>query len=161
MDLEIRNIAVTDLPAVVDMLREFAAFENLSDYCTVTVARLHAAMFGSDANVEGLIAVDDSAPIGYTLFYPNFSSFRGERGLHLDDIYITTQYRGKGVGLAVLKRIARIAATRGFERIDFNVLDWNTPAVGFYKKLGAVCNADETHFKFAGDAFARLAEQLV
>ena len=158
MELTIRKIQPGDLDAVISLLCEFAAFENLSEYCTITEERLSAAMFGDDAVVEGLIACDGDMAIGYALFYANFSSFRGQRGLHLDDIYITDDYRGKGVGHAVLKEIARIAASRGFERIDFHVLDWNTPAVEFYKKHGAVCNDDETHFKFADEAFARLSE---
>jgi len=104
-----------------------------------------------------LIAIDGENRVGYALFYPNFSSFRGERGLHLDDIYIRDEYRGTGVGETMLRDIAHIAASRGFERIDFQVLDWNTAAVKFYKKLGAVSNDEETHFKFAGEAFTALA----
>ncbi len=90
-------------------------------------------------------------------FYPNFSSFRGERGIYLEDIYIKPEFRGAGAGKLLLSEVARIAAERGFERMDFQVLDWNTPAIEFYKRLGAVCNADETHFKFSGEAFAALA----
>ncbi len=153
----IRKIQPEDISKVLDLLREFAAFENLSDYCTVTEKRLHAAMFGSNAMLEGLIAFNGDTAVGYALYYPNFSSFRGEQGFHLDDIYVTSSVRGQGVGEAMLKEIASIAASRGFERIDFHVLDWNTPAVEFYKKLGAVSNDEETHFKFAGEAFEQLA----
>lgn len=148
----------SDLPSVVEMLHEFAAFENLSEYCTVTEERLNTAIFEKDAVVEGLIAFDGETPIAYALFYPNFSSFRGQRGIHLDDIYIKSDYRKNGLGKIMLKEIARIAASRGFERIDFNVLDWNTPAVKFYEKHGAVSNPEETHFKFADQAFEKLAE---
>ena len=157
MNVCIRDITPNDLPAVIELLREFADYEDLSDYCTVTEPRLLSAMFGDNAVVEGLIAIDVETPIGYALFYPNFSSFRGERGIHLDDIYITREYRGKGIGEAMLREIARTAASRGYERIDFQVLDWNTSARDFYKRLGAVCNDEETHFKFAGRAFERLA----
>ena len=160
MDITIKNIEPNDLPLIVEMLREFAIFENLSDYCTVTEERLAAAMFGKDAVVEGLIAFDGKTPAAYSLFYPNFSSFRGERGIHLDDIYIKTDYRKNGVGEAMLKKIAGIASSRGFERIDFNVLEWNAPAIRFYEKHGAVFNAEERHFKFAGKAFERLAATI-
>ncbi|MBK8465772.1 MAG: GNAT family N-acetyltransferase [Chloracidobacterium sp.] len=153
----IRKICPEDLPTVLELLRELAAYEDLISYCTVTEERLHTAMFGADPVVKGLIAFDDEAAIGYALYYPNFSSFRGERGFHLDDIYVKKEYRGKGIGEAVLKEIARDAASKGFERIDFQVLDWNTPSIEFYKKLGAVSNDEETHFKFAGDAFEKLA----
>jgi ribosomal protein S18 acetylase RimI-like enzyme len=157
MDLTIRKIEPNDLADVVSLLHEFAAFEDLSDYCEVTEERLHTAMFGADGVAEGLIALDNSLPIGYALFFPNFSSFRGQLGLYLDDIYINEKYRGKGVGEAMLREIARIAASRGFDRIDFQVLDWNTPAIGFYKKLGADSNDEETHFKFSDEAFHNLA----
>lgn len=153
----IRQIQPQDVLHVLDLLREFADYEGLSSYCTVTEERLNIALFGVDPVLEGLIAFDGEIVVGYALFYPNFSSFRGERGFHLDDIYIRSEYRGKGLGEAMLKEIARIAASRGFERIDFHVLDWNTTAVDFYKKLGAVSNDEETHFKFAGNAFERLA----
>lgn len=157
MELSIRNIRPEDLAAIISLLREFATFEDLSDYCAATEERLHAAMFGNNAIVEGLIAFDGETPIGYALFYPNFSSFRGQRGLHLEDIYITSKCRGLGVGETMLKEVARITASRGFERIDFHVLDWNTPAIKFYEKLGAVRNADERHFKFTDSAFDELA----
>ncbi len=138
-------------------MQEFAEYEKLSDYCTVTADRLNAAMFGDDAFVEGLIAADLELPIGYALFHPNFSSFRGERGMYLEDIFVKPDHRGSGIGLRMIKEIAGIAASRGYERIDFQVLDWNTPAINFYKKLGAVSNDDETHFKFADKAFRDLA----
>lgn len=157
MDINIRNITQADLPAVMELLHEFAAFESLSDYCTVTEERLFSAMFGDKAIVEGLIAFDGETAVGYALFFPNFSSFRGQLGLHLDDIYVNGEYRGKGIGEAMLKLIARLAASRGLDRIDFHVLDWNTPALKFYKKLGAVCNDEETHFKFADEPFERLS----
>lgn len=155
--MEIRNIQPGDIPIVLTLLREFAAYENLGEYCTATEERLHSAIFRADPVVRGLVAFDGETAIAYALYYPNFSSFRGELGFHLDDIFISEEYRGKGIGEAMLKEIAREAASRGFERIDFHVLDWNTPAVEFYRRLGAVSNDDETHFKFAGEAFEQLA----
>ncbi|MEO6654657.1 MAG: GNAT family N-acetyltransferase [Pyrinomonadaceae bacterium] len=159
MQPKIRSLQPADLASVVSLMREFASFENLSDFCTVTVERLDAAMFGDDAVVEGLIAFDDQIPVAYALFYPNFSSFRGQRGLYLEDIYINDKYRGIGLGENMVKEIARMAASRGFERIDFLVLDWNTPAVKFYNKLGAIRDGEERHFKFTDEAFIKLASQ--
>ena len=153
MQLSIRTVTPDDLPAVVELIREFAAFENLSDWCAVTEERLRAAMFGETAVAEGLVASDGEGPIGYAIFYPNFASFRGQQGLYLEDIYVNNAYRGRGVGEAMIRELARIAAARGYERIDFLVLDWNTPAVNFYKKLGAVRDEDERHFKFTDEAF--------
>ena len=157
MNISIRKVEFSDLKDVVGLLREFAEFENLSEYCEVTEERLVTAMFGPDAVVEGLIALDGDTPIGYALFFPNFSSFRGQCGIYLDDLYINGAYRGQGVGEKMLREIARIAVSRGYERIDFNVLDWNTPAIVFYKKLGADSNDEETHFKFTDEAFRSLA----
>ena len=157
MSITIRNINENDLSAVVDLMRSFAEYENLSEYCTVTTERLNRAMFGDEAFVEGLIAFDDEMPVAYALFHPNFSSFRGEMGLYLEDIYVLAEYRRHKLGLQLLRKIASIAKERGLERIDFQVLDWNSPAINFYLKHGAERYSDESHFKFAGDALARLA----
>ena len=157
MSITIRNINEDDLGSIVDLMRSFAEYEDLAEYCTVTTERLHHAMFSDEGFVEGLIAFDDEMPVAYALFHPNFSSFRGEMGLYLEDIYILTEYRRHQLGLQLLRKIASIAKQRGLERIDFQVLDWNTPAVSFYRKHGAESCTDESHFKFSGDAFARLA----
>jgi ribosomal protein S18 acetylase RimI-like enzyme len=157
MDLKIKAVGQADLETVVCLIREFAEFEDLSDVCEVTAEKLLEAMFTAGAVVEGLLAFDGALAIGYALFFPNFSSFRGQRGLYLDDIFVKNEYRGKGIGEALLKEIARLAASRGLERIDFLVLDWNTPAAGFYEKLGAAKDAEERHYKFTDDAFRRLA----
>lgn len=153
----IRQIKRDDIGTVVSLLREFAAYENLSEYCTATEERFAIALFGEGAVVYGLIAFDEDLPVGFALFYPNFSSFRGQQGLHLEDIFVKSEYRGHGIGEAMLREIARLAVERGCERIDFRVLDWNRTAIDFYKKLGAESNAEETHFKFSDDAFRALA----
>ncbi len=157
MDVTIRHITLTDISAVIALLREFAEFERLSEYCEVDDERLSAAMFGESAVVEGLIAFDGGRAVGYALYFPSFSSFRGQCGLYLEDIYVNGDYRGQGIGEAMLKRIAQIAAARGLERIDFLVLDWNSQAVDFYLKIGALRDGEERHFKFTDDAFRRLA----
>jgi GNAT superfamily N-acetyltransferase len=157
MSIRINTIIENDVTDVVSLMRGFAEYENLSEYCTVTEERLSSAMFGDRPIVEGLIAFADDVAIAYALFYPSFSSFRGERGLFLEDIYITEEYRRHNLGEEMLREIARIAKQRGCERIDFHVLDWNTPAVKFYLKHGADRNDDERHFKLAGEALENLA----
>lgn len=157
MNVNIRQVAEAEVPQIVEMIREFAAFENLSDYCEITEEKLIAALFGENPCVEGLVAFNGDAPIGYALFYENFSSFRGQRGLYLEDLYVKPDYRGRRVGEAFLSELARIAKSRNAVRIDFLVLEWNEPAIGFYKKLGADANADERHFRFAGEAFEKLS----
>jgi GNAT superfamily N-acetyltransferase len=155
--MDIRSISPADLPNILTLMREFAAYEGLVEYCTADEERLRSAMFGEEAFVEGLIAINDEISVGYALFYPCFASFRAERGLYLEDIYIKPDHRRGGTGLIMLKEIARLATKRGMQRIDFQVLDWNKPAIDFYTKHGAVTNPDETHFKFSGEAFKTLA----
>lgn len=157
MSLSIRKMEPGDIAGVLELLREFAEYEKLSEYCTVTAERFQAALFGDDSFVNGVVAINSGSIAGYALFFPYFSSFRGERGIFLEDLYLNPEFRGGGNGKLMLKEVARIAAARGFERIDFHVLDWNATAIEFYKKLGAASNDDETHFKFSGDAFEALA----
>ena len=157
MSVHVKKASEKEISVIVILLREFAEFENLSEFCEVTEEKLKDAMFGENAFVEGLITFDGETPIGYTLFYPNFASFRGQKGLYLEDIYIKQDCRGKGVGEMMLRHLARIAKERGCERIDFQVPDWNTPAIKFYEKLGAKRDEEERHFKFTDEAFKNLA----
>lgn len=156
MKIQIKNAKEKDVSNIIAMIREFAAFEKLSQFCEVTEEKLTDAMFGENACVEGLAAFADHAPIGYALFYENFSSFRGQRGFYLEDLYVKPEFRGRKIGEAFLKRIAEIAKSRNFERIDFLVLDWNEPAFKFYAKLGAKIDESERHFRFVGEAFEKL-----
>lgn len=157
MDLRIEPANADSIPAIVRLMRDFAAYEKLSDYCTVTEDKLHDALFGKEAFVKGIIARDESSVVAYALFFRNFSSFRGQRGFFLEDLYIDESYRGLGLGEAMLKAVAAAARADGAERLDLHVLNWNEPALRFYRAHGAVCAEDEFHFKFADEAFARLA----
>lgn len=156
--MKIKRANEIDIPQIIELLREFAEYENLSDYCEITEEKLLNAMFGERKIVEGLVCFDGETLISYAIFYPSFASFRGERGVYLEDIYIAPTHRGKGIGEAMLKEIARYGKEIGAVRMDFQVLDWNEPAIKFYKKLGAESNADETHFKVSGEAFKNLTE---
>ncbi len=156
--MQIQTANENNIAQIVEMIREFAAFENLSDYCEVTEENLRDSMFGENPCVEGLMAFETDEPIGYALFYENFASFRGQRGLYLEDLYIKPEYRGRKIGEAFLVKLAQIARQRNFTRIDFLVLDWNESAIKFYKKLGAEMNADERHFRIVGEAFEELSK---
>ena len=158
MTFTIRKTTRDDAAAVIGLLRAFAKFENLEQFCEITEEKLLDAMFGKDSFVEGLVAEANGQIVAYAIFYPNFASFRGQKGIYLEDIYIDAEYRGQGIGDAMLKEIAKISKSRGFERIDFQVLNWNTPAIKFYEKHGAVLDNDERHYKFTGDAFQTLAK---
>jgi len=157
MKLKIRKSESGDLPNILAMIREFAEFENLSDYCQVTEENLREAIFGENSFVESLIALVDERPVGYAVFFPYFASFRGQRGLYLEDIYLKPEFRQAGLGEKMLREIARIGAEKGCLRIDFQVLKHNQKAISFYEKLGAVRDESEIHFKFTDDAFQNLA----
>lgn len=157
MNIRIETAAIEHIPGIVGLMRDFAEYEKLAQYCDITEDKLSAAMFLDGAYVEGTVAYNEGQMIAYALFYKNFASFRGQRGYYLEDIFIDSNYRGMGVGEAMLKKIAQIARSNGAERIDFQVLDWNEPAISFYEKLGAVSSRDESHFKFSDEAFDRLA----
>jgi GNAT superfamily N-acetyltransferase len=157
MEIEIRKALPEDLLSIVRLVGDFAAFENLSSYFEITVEQLNEVLFGERQFVECLVAVDGSSIVAYALMYPNFSSFRGQKGMYLEDIYLTAAHRGTGLGERLLKESARLAREQGCVRLDFMVLDWNTPAIDFYERFGAVRDDDERHFKFVDDAFIKLS----
>lgn len=159
MDITIREASEDDVTGIIGLIREFAEYEKLAEYCVITDPKLSKALFEDGSFVDSLVAFDGERLIAYAIFYPHFASFRGESGFYLEDIFITADYRGKAVGEMMLRKIALKAKARGYERIDFQVLDWNKPAINFYEKLGAVGNFDESHFKFSGKAFENLISQ--
>lgn len=161
MSYTIEPIAPEHIPAVLALMTEFAEYEKLAWYLAITDEKLREVLFAEDAFVRGLIAIKSGDAVGYAIFYPSFSTFRGQRGVFLEDLYVSEKCRGDGLGELMLRKIANIAKSRGIERIDFHVLDWNTPAIGFYAKLGAERADDERHFKFTDEAFAKLADETV
>ena len=156
MDIQIRKSTPDEVPAIVRLMREFAEYENLGDYCEITEARLFDVMFGENAFVEGLVAFHADEPVAYAMFYPYFASFRGQCGYYLEDIFVAEEFRRNGLGEAMVRIVAKLAQQRGFERIDFQVLEWNAPAVKFYEKLGAIRDDSERHFKFIDNSFNSL-----
>lgn len=160
MNFQIEIAEEKDVSSIVALIREFAAFENLSEFCEVTEANLIDAMFGKNGCVEGLMVFSENEAIGYALFYENFASFRGQRGFYLEDLYVKPEFRRSKIGEAFLRKIAQIAKSRNFKRIDFMVLDWNENAIRFYKKLGAEMDESERHFKFTDTAFEKLSEEV-
>jgi len=157
MDFSIRPASPADVPEIIDMLNEFAVFEKLEHYFEITETKLAAALFDDGAFVQCLVAETDGGLAAYAIMYPNFATFRGQKGIYLEDIYLRPAYRGTGLGAAMLKQIAKTAASQGCERIDFVVLDWNQPAIGFYEKHGAILDDQERRFKFIDDAFKQLS----
>ena len=157
MSIRIEPAATENIPQIIALMREFAEYENLLDSFETTEERLKTALFGDGKVADAILAFDGERAIAYAIFFPNFATFRGQRGLYLEDIFITKQARGRRLGEMMLKFIAKIAKQRGFERIDFQVLKWNTPAIEFYEHLGAHRDDEERHFKFTDEAFQKLA----
>lgn len=157
MNFTIRKAAAADVPKVIELLREFAEFEKLENDCLIAESDLTEVVFGEKAFVYLLVAVYDNELIGFALLYPKFASFRGERSLYLEDLYVRQTLRGKGFGSAMLRQAARTAKNEGFQRLDWQALKWNTHAIDFYHKIGAESDDGNTNFRLVGANFEKLA----
>ncbi len=157
VDLLIRKATVEDTQLVHDFIAELAAYEHLSHLVASTPESLETALFGAHPGAEVLLAIADDVPVGFAVFFHNFSTFLGAKGLWLEDIYVCPTERRNGYGEKLLRHLARIACERGCGRFEWSALDWNTPAWEFYKSLGAVPLDDWTIFRVTGDALMQLA----
>ena len=157
MNLIVRAAEARDVTAIAILIREFAEFEKLSAWCEVTEDDLHEAIFGKKSFVQSLVALSGDRCVGYALFYPTFRSFRGERSIFLEDLYVTPDLRGKGLGFVMLREVAKYAKDEDFARMDWQALKWNAPAVKFYESIGAEYDDENFDFRLRGQAFAELA----
>ncbi|HZP48351.1 MAG TPA: GNAT family N-acetyltransferase [Vicinamibacterales bacterium] len=155
--IHIRPATERDAALVLDMIKALAEYEKLAHAVTATEATIRESLWGAHPAAEVIIALVDGRPAGFALFFHNYSTFLAQRGLYLEDLFVTPEHRGRGIGRALLERLARIAVERNCGRFEWSVLDWNEPAIGFYKKLGAVPLEDWTIFRVTGDALKRLA----
>jgi GNAT superfamily N-acetyltransferase len=156
--LRIEPAVPADVTNIVGLIRELAEFERLLDQFIATEAALHESLFGTKPYAEVLMARLDGESVGFALFFHNYSTFRAQPGIYLEDLYVRPAYRGEGIGEALLKRIARLAVERGCGRFEWSVLDWNQRAVDFYKALGAEPLNEWTMFRVSGDNLLRLAQ---
>lgn len=154
--LLVREAQKDDIPAIVLLIREFAEFEKLTDWCEVTDNDLQSAIFGEKSFVRALVAMAGNRYAGYALFFPVFKSFRGERSIFLEDLYITPDLRGNGLGLVMLREVAKYASKCGYTRMDWQALKWNDAAINFYKNLGAETDDENFDLRLRGAAFIRL-----
>lgn len=145
-----------DVPLILAFIRELAEYERLADTVAATEERLTETLFGARPAAEVLLAHLDGTPVGFALFFQNYSTFLAKPGLYLEDLYVRPAARGKGVGRALLLHLARLATQGGYGRMEWAVLDWNGPAIGFYRALGAAPMDDWTVFRLTGDALERL-----
>jgi GNAT superfamily N-acetyltransferase len=157
MSLRIASATERDLPLILSFIKKLAEYEKLSDMVVATEDLLRDALFGPHPVAEVIIAYWNDEPVGFALFFHNFSTFLGRRGIYLEDLFVDPPHRGKGIGKSLLIHLAKIAKERNCGRFDWAVLDWNKPSIDFYKSLGAAPLDDWTLFRLTGDALDRLA----
>ncbi|MEQ1884311.1 MAG: GNAT family N-acetyltransferase [Bryobacteraceae bacterium] len=156
--LRISPVTAGDVPVVLGLVRKLAEYERLSHMVVATQEDFLRALFGQRPTVEALLAWVNDVPVGFALFFPSFSTFLGKSGLYLEDVFVEPAFRGQGIGKALLQHLARIARERDYGRMEWSVLNWNEPAIGFYKKLGAQMMDEWTTCRLTGAALAALAE---
>ena len=155
--LTITPAVSADVPTILHLIQSLAEYEKLSHEVVATEDSLRAALFGDQPGAECLIARENGEPVGFALYFHNFSTFLSRRGLYLEDLFIEPAHRGKGYGKALLQQLAQIAVARGCGRLEWSVLDWNAPAIGFYESLGAKLMSDWRIFRLTGGALQTFA----
>ena len=156
---EIREATPADIPIILQLIRELAEYERAPNDAVATEEGLREVLFGAEPSARVLIAREGDEPVGFAVYFFNFSTWLGRPGLYLEDLFVRPEKRGKGYGRALLVELANIAAGRGCGRMEWAVLDWNQPAIDFYKKLGAAPMEEWTVFRLTRDGIARLAAE--
>lgn len=157
MTISIRSAKPGDEETVLGFIKSLAAYEKLSDEVVATTDLVAKTLFGPSPKAFGLIAERDNAPVGFALYFFNYSTFLGRHGLYLEDLFVPEDQRGFGVGKALLSRLAQIAVEHNCGRMEWSVLDWNAPAIAFYKSIGAQSMEGWTINRLTGDALKALA----
>ncbi|MFZ4772670.1 MAG: GNAT family N-acetyltransferase [Chlamydiia bacterium] len=153
---KVRNACPDDTGLILQMIREFADFEQLLDQVVTDEKTLKHNLFTDPKGPEVLIAEENNQPVGFVLFFHNFSTFLGKKGINIENLYVRSEYRGKGYGELILKEICELAKKRNCGRVEWCVLDWNERAINFYKKIGAVPMTDFTLFRLTEESINRL-----
>jgi GNAT superfamily N-acetyltransferase len=154
----IRSATPSDIPSITGLIRALAAYEKLSHEVVLREDNLRQHLFGERRHAEVVLAEEGGQVVGFALFFHNYSTFLSKPGLYLEDLFVLPEHRSKGHGKALLSHLAKLAVERGCGRFEWAVLDWNTPAIEFYKSFGAVPMHDWTVFRVTGEAMKRLAE---
>jgi len=155
--ISIRPATLGDVPLVLEFIRELARYEHLEHEVTATEADLGEALFGERRYAEVVFACSDGKALGFALFFHNFSTFKGRPGIYLEDLFVRPEARGRGIGRKLLAHLARTALERRCSRLEWAVLDWNEPSIGFYRGLGAVPMDEWSIFRLTGAPLALLA----
>lgn len=159
-ELEIHPATEEDVPLLLRFVKELAEYENLSHEVSATEEVLKESLFGGRRMAEALLAYLGDEPVGFALFFHNFSTFLGRPGIYLEDLYVRPEFRGSGIGRTLLAHLAKLAKERGCGRLEWWVLDWNEPSIGFYKSLGAVAMDDWTAYRVTGEALEKLSGEV-
>jgi GNAT superfamily N-acetyltransferase len=154
----IRPATPDDTAVIAALIRGLAEYERLTQYVTLDEGQLRQHLFGPRPYAEVLLAEDAGEVVGFALFFPVYSTFRGQPCLYLEDLFVRPEHRGKGHGKALLRAIARLAVERGYPRLDWAVLNWNEPALAFYRALGAVPMNEWTVYRLHGEALTALGK---
>lgn len=154
--LKIRNATKEDVPLIVQFIKEIADYEKLSHEVIATESIVFESLFGKEKSAEVVIGEFENKPVGYAIFFHNFSTFLGRKGLYLEDLFVRPEYRGKGFGKKLLLHLVKIAKERNCGRMEWSVLNWNTPAIEFYQSLGAKPMDGWTVYRLDSDTISKL-----
>ncbi len=153
----IRPATPADVPTIVALIRALAEYEKLSFEVVLDEAKLNEHLFGPRPYAEALMAEADGKSVGFALFFHNYSTFEGKPGIYLEDLYVMPEFRGRGLGKALLVALAKLAVERDCGRVEWSVLDWNEPSIRFYESLGAVAKKEWIIYRTTGASLAKLA----
>ena len=159
MTIEIRSASRADAPLILKFIRDLARYEKLENEVVADEIRITDTLFGESPRAEVVIAHHNEAPVGFALFFTNYSTFLAQPGLYLEDLFVVPESRGHGIGRALLVYLAELAVKRNYGRFEWCVLDWNEPALGFYRSLGATAKNGWILHRVDGDALEELASQ--
>lgn len=157
-NFEIRDATNVDIPIILQLIRDLATYERAPDDVVATEEGLREVLFGPEPSAKVVIAFENTTAVGFAVYFFNFSTWLGRPGLYLEDLFVKPEMRGRGYGRKLLVHLAKIARDRGCGRMEWAVLDWNEPAIGFYKTIGARPLEDWRIFRLTGNGISRLAE---
>jgi GNAT superfamily N-acetyltransferase len=159
-NFEIRFATEADVPLILEFILALAEYERLATEVTANEELIHDSLFGEKRNVEAIFGEFEGKPVAFAVFFHNFSTFVGKRGLYLEDLFVKPEWRGNGIGKLMLSFLANLAVERNCGRFEWWVLNWNEPAIEFYKSLGAMPMDEWTVFRLVGESLTELAEEF-
>jgi GNAT superfamily N-acetyltransferase len=156
-EIRIERATPRDVPLILSLIKALAEYERLADEAVATEAGLRESLFGPQARAEVAIAYTGEEPVGFAVWFHNYSTFLGRAGLYLEDLFVLQEWRGRGIGRQLLAYVARVAVARGCGRMEWSVLDWNEPAIRFYRRMGARAMDEWTVYRLTGEALTQFA----